>query len=61
MRDHDEQWWEHYCPKQRGTMSFLKTDACDWCGERYSFHPQQLLTKKILPPDIFYKVYGNER
>jgi len=23
-------------------------------------HPQELLTKKILPPDIFYKVFSNE-
>lgn len=43
-------------------MSFLKKDPCDWCGESYQepgvvSHPQQLLTKKILPPDIFYKVY----
>lgn len=22
-------------------------------------HPQELLTKKILPPDIFYKVFSN--
>jgi hypothetical protein len=57
-------WWTHYCFKKQDHMSFLKKDACDWCGEKYHddgvvFHPQQLLTKKILPIDIFYKVFNN--
>lgn len=57
-------WWTHYCFKQKDHISFLKEDECDWCGERYQepgvvSHPQELLTKKILPPDVFYKVFSN--
>jgi len=62
MRDHSGDWWQHYCPKQKDIMSFQKTDECDWCGEKYTStvqHPQQLLTKKILPIDVFYKVFKN--
>ena len=33
-----EDWWTHYCFKQKDHMSFLKEDECDWCGERY--HPE---------------------
>ena len=31
-------------------------------GERlYGYHPQELLTKKILPIDIFYKLFGQTK
>tara|TARA_A100001388_G_C28545059_1_gene392093 strand:+ start:353 stop:571 length:219 start_codon:yes stop_codon:yes gene_type:complete len=30
-------------------------------GEKiYGYHPQELLTAKILPIDIFYKLFGKE-
>ena len=30
-------------------------------GEQlYGYHPQELLTKKILPIDIFYKLFGKK-
>jgi len=58
-------WWEHYCSVEKDVVSFLREDPCDWCGKTYTDlsqvkHPQQLLTKKILPPDVFYKVFKNE-
>jgi hypothetical protein len=31
-------------------------------GEKlYGYHPQELLTKKILPPDVFYKLFGQSK
>ena len=31
-------------------------------GEKlYGYHPQELLTKKILPPDVFYKLFRSEK
>ena len=38
----------------------LKT-AIDKEMSKSPYHPQQLLTKKILPPDIFYKLFGREK
>lgn len=28
----DNVWWEHYCQVHGGKISFLKGNACDWCG-----------------------------
>jgi hypothetical protein len=28
----NEEWWEHYCPKQDDVMGFQKGVECDWCG-----------------------------
>ena len=64
--------WEHYCEYQRDVMGFPKGVECDWCGETestfnekrsdivYNYHPQDLLLKKILPPDVFYKLFKSE-
>ncbi len=27
----------------------------------YGYHPQELLIKKILPIDVFYKLFGSEK
>lgn len=29
--------------------------------DRRLYHPQELLTKKILPPDVFYKLFRSEK
>ena len=67
-------FWEHYCKRQQDVVGFPKGIECDWCGETeptqsktykktayeklYGYHPQELLINKILPIDVFYKLFG---
>jgi len=30
----DNDWWEHYCSKEKDIMGFQKGKECDWCGAK---------------------------
>ena len=69
-----KKFWEHYCEVEKDIMGTELGEECNWCGEKepsgnlkktagerlYGYHPQELLTKKILPIDIFYKLFGQK-
>ena len=70
-----KQFLEHYCEYQQDVMGFPIGKDCDWCGEsapifnqkqhqktvfKTLHHPQELLMKKILPVDVFYKLFGQK-
>lgn len=72
----NSKFWQHYCKIEKDVMSFEKGTECDWCGETeetptvaktktvgeklYGYHPQELLKSKVLPIDIFYKLFGKK-
>lgn len=70
-------FWEHYCKRQQDVVGFPIGVECDWCGETeptqnkkykktagetvFGYHPQELLINKILPIDVFYKLFGQRK
>ena len=48
-----------WCGETEATGNKIQTKKT--VGEKlYGYHPQELLTKKILPIDIFYKLFGQK-
>ena len=40
---------------------YTKRKLVKTTGEKiYGYHPQELLTSKILPPDVFYKLFRSK-